>query len=155
MVAATPTQWSSKEGVSLAVFLMNSRALVMVSSVAEEVLTPLTSLSTFCMKNLLHSAAHSASDLQLYSSGNFSVLPRLSIESASLHAAACRLEASAIFFTAVCTLVSQGDILDVGFCTITWRVLEGWAARSSGGQKHVQKFGLECSPKHALTTLKS
>ena len=57
LVAAMPTEFSSKVGVSLAMFLMNSRALSMVSKVSEEVSTPLTSLSTFCKKNLLHSMA--------------------------------------------------------------------------------------------------
>ena len=103
LVVAIPTQCSSNEGVPFAMFLINSRALAMVSPVAEEVWTLLTSLSTFCMKYLLHSSAHSTSDLQLFRRGSLSVFPRLSTESASLHAAACRfLEASDIFFMAVC-----------------------------------------------------
>ena len=75
LVVAMPTQWSSNEGVSLAMFLMKSRALAMVSPVAEVVWTLFTSFSTFCMKNLLHSSAHSLSDLQLLSIGSFSVFP--------------------------------------------------------------------------------
>ena len=84
LVAAMPTQLSSKDGVSLAMLLMKSRALVMVSPVADEVLTPLTSFSTFWRKNSLHWAAHSASDLQLFRRGSLSVFPRFSTESAKL-----------------------------------------------------------------------
>ena len=64
------------------------------------------SFSTFSRKNWLHAAAHSVSDLQPSRRGSFSVFPRLSMESANLHAAACRLDASDIFFIAVCILSS-------------------------------------------------
>ena len=101
-VVAMPTQLSSKGGVPLAMFLMNSLALAMVSPVTDEVWTPLTSFSIFWRKNWLHWVALSASDLQFLSKGSLSVLPRLSVESASLQAAACLFEDSDIFFIAVC-----------------------------------------------------
>ena len=56
----------------------------MVSPVAEEVWTLFTRFSTFCMKNLLHSSAHSSSDLQLLSVGSCRI--RLSRQGQGLRA---------------------------------------------------------------------
>ena len=109
LVVAMPTQLSSKEGVSFAMVLINSRSLVMVSFVTEEVRTLLTRLSTFCRKNSLHTAAHSVTVLQSFRRGSLSVHPRLSMESARRQAAACRFEASDILSSSLLSAFGRDE----------------------------------------------